>query len=910
MPRPLVWCGLTFAPTGYADELRGMVAALEAVRQPVCLRTNAVDSPGFRDTLAADHRALLERSIARPINGPFLQLQHSPVDLLNPPHEQAVYSIGRSMFETDSLPSNWVSSANMLDELWVPGEFNRQTFRDAGVRIPLHMIPGGIDSKMYRPGIAPLVLPGTRGTVFLSVFEWRMNKGWDVLLRAWADAFSPDEDVTLVLRTYPKSQVDGLRNAEVIDERINTFLREQCGGRTRADVARIIVLGERIAARDLPALYSMAHAFVLPTRGEGWGRPFMESMACGVPVIATNWSAHLAFMNEQNSYLVDTDGLVPADSSDVAYYANQRWANPSVTHLSTQMRRVHADRTEARAIGARARADMVNEWPWSRAAAAISARLLDINGTLNRIFAVSVEVSPAIVVAGGDLTPAAAPSNASSWMQALLARDGMEAAPLSWRPRRCGARPSYGSAQFLLWQRINAPVAGTAMQISVLDETAHTFAPTPPAEGHWLIDVGSVVTTGVPLHLVTLVRDQADLVVVPHAVARGACLDIGVDDARIVAIPPAIDVDRFTPTGAAYRHSSTAGTRFLLIGGDQPHRALQHVVAAYDRAFTANDDVIMHLVLPVPVDGDATSWRARIIREAKKGTRHPRLPRLWVDTPPILFDEMPALYRSCDVFIHAGSATGRGQTMREAMACGIPVIATATAPADELLDDFSGWLITPDSSGCAEGDALQRALREATSVSVRQARGAAARARSLTQPAIQQYHDALHATVQRCATNDPRARVGDASPPFVSPFLLDGARRVVVLAHADWRSGMAPAIVRVYAATCSATDDVTLALCLDPAQGLSEWEVSEFVAEAVRVAGRSEDDAPDIILIPDYLNSATLHRLYAAADIVIAVRDTVTAATARCAGRDVVTSLNGEEWRTALACCIAREAVS
>ena len=37
-------------------------------------------------------------------------------------------------------------------------------------------------------------------------------------------------------------------------------------------------------------LYASADVFVLPSRGEGWGRPHVEAMAMGLPIITTNWS--------------------------------------------------------------------------------------------------------------------------------------------------------------------------------------------------------------------------------------------------------------------------------------------------------------------------------------------------------------------------------------------------------------------------------------------------------------------------------------------------------------------------------------------------------------------------------------------------------------------------------------------
>lgn len=43
-----------------------------------------------------------------------------------------------------------------------------------------------------------------------------------------------------------------------------------------------------VSENDLPALYSKASAFILPSLYEGFGLPILEAMACGAPVIASN----------------------------------------------------------------------------------------------------------------------------------------------------------------------------------------------------------------------------------------------------------------------------------------------------------------------------------------------------------------------------------------------------------------------------------------------------------------------------------------------------------------------------------------------------------------------------------------------------------------------------------------------
>ena len=55
-------------------------------------------------------------------------------------------------------------------------------------------------------------------------------------------------------------------------------------------------LNQEVPTYQLGVLYRSSDCFVLPTRGEGWGLPIIEAMACGVPVIATSWSAQCDFM--------------------------------------------------------------------------------------------------------------------------------------------------------------------------------------------------------------------------------------------------------------------------------------------------------------------------------------------------------------------------------------------------------------------------------------------------------------------------------------------------------------------------------------------------------------------------------------------------------------------------------------
>ena len=98
--------------------------------------------------------------------------------------------------------------------------------------------------------------------------------------------------------------------------------------------------------RELPALYSGALAFVMPSLYEGFGLPVLEAMSCGTPVVASN-AAALPEVVGQAGLLID-----PYDVDDIAKAILQLVADPLLRGSLSSQGRVRAgkfswDRTAA-----------------------------------------------------------------------------------------------------------------------------------------------------------------------------------------------------------------------------------------------------------------------------------------------------------------------------------------------------------------------------------------------------------------------------------------------------------------------------------------------------------------------------------------------------------------------------------
>lgn len=204
--------------------------------------------------------------------------------------------------------------ARRATQVWTPTRWNAAQFAAAG--IPPHSIvvmPVAVDSNDAFSPDATAADVASRTAIearlggvdektwtALCVAKWERRKGFDVLI----DGVLLLDDVRLLFHSYKPSWEPGEANLQKLADARRARV---CLGRPRC--AAVQWLGDEPLTRSLMrALYARCDAFILATRGEGWGLPVHEAMAMALPVVVVNASG-IADLVGDNAILLPAHGI-------------------------------------------------------------------------------------------------------------------------------------------------------------------------------------------------------------------------------------------------------------------------------------------------------------------------------------------------------------------------------------------------------------------------------------------------------------------------------------------------------------------------------------------------------------------------------------------------------------------------
>ena len=261
-------------------------------------------------------------------------------------------------WEESGFPQEWADEFNQsLTFLSALSDHVAKIMVDNGVSIPIAVTGNGID-HWERITADPEYGIEARGFRFLHVSACFPRKGVDALLAAYEAAFTIDDDVSLIIKTFDNPHNQAREMLDAMQARNPRF-------------PHVVLIFADLPENQLKAIYEQCDVLVGPSFAEGFGLPFAEAMLSGIPVITTAWGGQLEFCNPGNSWLVDF--RFERARSHFGLWCSA-WARVDVAGLTNALLEAHAtDRETRAAMAARGREQLMARHRWPQVAQRLTA---------------------------------------------------------------------------------------------------------------------------------------------------------------------------------------------------------------------------------------------------------------------------------------------------------------------------------------------------------------------------------------------------------------------------------------------------------------------------------------------------------------------------------------------------------
>jgi len=253
------------------------------------------------------------------------QLQEQPdiwMQITVPNEFQPVgkYNIGITAgIETTLAHGSWIEGINRMDLTLVSSNHAKQTFLNSQfesrnaqgqslgqvkVEKPIEVLFEGADITTYFPDNKPCLIDFNikEDFAYLFVGHWlqgemgedRKNVG--LLVKAFYETFKNQKSKpALILKT--SGAVSSYMDRNAILDKI-TSIKSTVNS---IDLPNIYLLHGEFSNEEMNSLYnhSKVKAMISLTKGEGFGRPLLEFSLTKKPIIVSNWSGHMDFLNPE-----------------------------------------------------------------------------------------------------------------------------------------------------------------------------------------------------------------------------------------------------------------------------------------------------------------------------------------------------------------------------------------------------------------------------------------------------------------------------------------------------------------------------------------------------------------------------------------------------------------------------------
>lgn len=247
-----------------------------------------------------------------------------------------VKNIGISFFETDLEYSVWKNSINLMDELWVPSSWERDSIsNDISTTISVIPIPQKEDIDSH-PFQCNELSRENHGFKFYFIGQDIKRKNIDDIVRAFHLEFTNSDNIKLVLKINGGG-AQLKKRIELIKEELNIYPSQD-------DYRKEIIIDKFLTRDQILGIHNMCDCFVSASYGESFLIPAFDAAVFGKTPIINKNTGTSEFISNINGFLVESTKIKSYDSNrpiSNIYTGYDNWYKIDMLDLQRKMRNAY-----------------------------------------------------------------------------------------------------------------------------------------------------------------------------------------------------------------------------------------------------------------------------------------------------------------------------------------------------------------------------------------------------------------------------------------------------------------------------------------------------------------------------------------------------------------------------------------
>jgi glycosyltransferase involved in cell wall biosynthesis len=260
------------------------------------------------------------------------------------------YNIGITAgMETTGVHHSWLEGVNRMNLTLVPSEHSKKTFLESRyqqqnqqnqvvgelkVNKPIEVLFEGVNLDTFVSKASDFPLDIKEDFAYLCVGHWLQGdfgedrKNISYTIKAFLEVFKNKKKAPALILKTPIGNSSYMGRDELV-KRVEQIKSSVNSSR----LPSIYILHGDLSEKQLNELYNhpKVKAFMMFTKGEGFGRPLLEFSLVKKPILTTNWSGHVDFLKKDFCCMVSGElkNVHPSAAQKDMILPEYQWFSPN-----------------------------------------------------------------------------------------------------------------------------------------------------------------------------------------------------------------------------------------------------------------------------------------------------------------------------------------------------------------------------------------------------------------------------------------------------------------------------------------------------------------------------------------------------------------------------------------------------